>query len=404
MLTYPNWIQKPCGVRVQHDPILKISNLETYLVSSYIEHRRKIKEIHTIAIVLRNKSTGYHCLLCCKGKNVSIPAKYSIHSDHFGFKYGTAEITCQLPKICPKPTHVSITSRSLKKDGSLQNIHTFQPIGNQQTQREFPYEFTVCISTMFDYGNVLMLVQAMEMFKILGAQKVAIYKTSCHPVTQKVLDYYVDQTFVEIIPWHIASYINVSRGWNSSVSSGDLHYFGQTAALNDCVYRYMYQSRYIVMVDLDEFILPLNLNNWSELLPILEKKYSQNVGFEFESFFFPTSITDLTPDYLPNSWKNVMGVNILEHVYRLVNYPKANPFKVIVNPRLVFRTTVHGLLRSVNNSIRVDSNIAHLYHIRNVSSEIMLKYFIEQDTRLRDYADSLIPAVSKVLQQVLDII
>ncbi|XP_060779330.1 beta-1,4-galactosyltransferase galt-1 isoform X4 [Neoarius graeffei] len=393
-----------CGVSVNNDPIVKVSNLKTYMVGSYIEHRHVVKMIQTIAIVLRSENTNYHCLLCCNGQNVSVPAAYEIHSDHFGFEYGTADITCEIPETCPTPTHVAITSPSPKENGSLLDVHAFQPVRNQQKLEVFPYEFTVCISTMFDFVNVLMLVQAMEMFKILGVQKVAIYKTSCDPVTQKVLDYYVRQNFVEIIPWHVSSYIKVSRGWQTSVSPGELHYFGQIAALNDCVYRYMYQSHYVALQDLDEFILPMNLNNWKELLSELERKYSQSVGFEFENNFFPLSIKDPRPEYSPDSWKKVTGVNILDHIYRLSNDPtKFNDFKVIVNPRLVFQTTVHGFLQSVNGSVRVNHAIARKYHLRNITNTDVVTHSRIQDTRLREFADRLIPAVSEVLRKALDI-
>ncbi|XP_017321843.1 uncharacterized protein LOC108264630 isoform X1 [Ictalurus punctatus] len=394
----------PCGVPVQNDPIIKVNNLKTYLVGSYVEHRQEVKMIKTIAIVLRSETTKYNCLLCCSGQTTSVPAMYNIHSDHFGFEYGTADITCQLPENCETPTHVAITSRSSNKDGSSQDIHTFQPVRNQQKQEVFPYEFTVCISVMYDYDNVLELVQAMEMFKILGVQKVAIYKTSCLPKTQKVLDYYIKQNFVELIPWKVNSYIKVSRGWQKSVSSGELHYYGQIAALNDCVYRYMYQTRYVALQDLDEIILPMNLKNWTELLPELERKYNQIGGFEFENNYFPLSITDSSPKYSPDSWKKVTGVNILQHIIRISNDPtKFNNFKVIVNPRLVFQTTVHGLLQTVRNSVRVDPHIARMYHMRSIPREIWVTRSQIQDTHLRDYADSLIPAVSEVLRQALGI-
>ncbi|GAA6073202.1 uncharacterized protein LOC113634363 isoform X1 [Tachysurus ichikawai] len=154
-------------------------------------------------------------MLCCNGTEASVSATLNIHSDHFDFEYGTADIICQILEVCPTLEHVAINSKSPKETVSLQDIHAFQPVRNQQKQEVFRYEFTVCISAMYDYENVLLLVQAMEMFKILGVQKVAIYKTNCSPVTQKVLDYYISQDFVELIPWSVSSYINLSRGWET---------------------------------------------------------------------------------------------------------------------------------------------------------------------------------------------
>ncbi|XP_047678142.1 beta-1,4-galactosyltransferase galt-1-like isoform X6 [Tachysurus fulvidraco] len=403
---YPHWKKSnllACEGKVKNDPIIKVTNLKTYMVGSYVEHRQEVKRIRTIAIVLLSENAEYQCMLCCNGKNVSVSASLNIHSDHYGFEYGTADIICQIPEECPTPTHVAITPKSPKENGLLQDIHAFQPVRNQQKQEVFPYEFTVCISAMYDYENVLLLVQAMEMFRILGVQKVAIYKTNCSKDTQKVLDYYVSQNFVELIPWSVSSYINVSRGWKKQVSPGELHYFGQIAALNDCLYRYMYKSHYVALQDLDEFILPLNFNNWAELLPELERKYGQEVGFEFENNFFPIYLKDpKSKKYSPDSWKKVPGQNILEYVYKLINDPsKFNNFKVIVNPRLVFETTVHGLLKSMKGTVRVNPEVARMYHIKNFKKEDALTNKIILDTHLRDYADRLIPAVSEVLHIVL---
>ncbi|XP_047678144.1 uncharacterized protein LOC113633961 isoform X2 [Tachysurus fulvidraco] len=399
---YPHWKKSnltACGWKVKYDPIIKVTNVKTYMVGSYVEHRQEVKRIRTIAIVLRSENAEYQCMLCCKGTKVPVSATLNIHSDHFGFEYGTADIICQIPEECPTPTHVAITSKSPKENGLLQDIHAFQPVRNQQKQEVFPYEFTVCISTMYDYENVLLLVQAMEMFRILGVQKVAIYKTSCNNDTQKVLDYYVRKNFVELIPWSVSSYITVSRGWQKWKSPGELHYFGQIAALNDCLYRYMYKSHYVALQDMDEFILPLNLNNWAELLPELEREYGQEVGFEFENNVFPIYLKDpKSKKYSPDSWKKVPGQNILEYVYRLINDPsKFNNFKVIVNPRLVFETTVHGFLKSMTGTVRVNVEVARMYHIKNFTKEDALTDKSILDTHLRDYADRLIPAVSEVL-------
>ncbi|KAG1938681.1 glycosyltransferase family 92 protein [Pimephales promelas] len=275
---YPKPTPKACGVQVEDDPGIKVGSLHTYVIGSYMDHRFNMKQIKMIAIVLRDEKVTYRCVMCCEGRNVTSPAEYTIHYDHFGFEYGTATITCQIHSSCSTPTHVALTASEISD-----SITSFQPIRNRDVPTVFPYSFTVCISVMYDYENVLGLVQAMEMFRLLGAQRVVIYKTNCDSDIQKVLDYYVKSGFVEIIPWTIKKHIDVSNGWRKSDSPGQLHYYGQIPALNDCVYRYMYQSHYLALHDMDEFILPLKVKSWTDLLRELENTYGTNVGFEFEN-------------------------------------------------------------------------------------------------------------------------
>ncbi|ROL52922.1 Beta-1,4-galactosyltransferase galt-1 [Anabarilius grahami] len=374
--------------------MIKVGNLNTYVIGSYMDYRFGEKQIRTIAIVLRKEQVKYSCVMCCEGRNVTSPAEYTIHSDHFGFEYGTATITCHINSPCLIPTHVAITAREISE-----SITSFLPVTNRDVPAVFPYEFTICISVMYDYNNVLNLVESMEMFRLLGAQRVAIYKTNCDSDTQKVLDYYVKRGFVEIIPWTIKEHIKVSSGWRKDLSSGQLHYYGQIPALNDCIYRYMYQSHYVALHDLDELILPLKAKTWTELLPELEKMYGTTVGFEFENNAFPFTAKAHT-DYEQDKWKNVPGTNILNYIERVPNDPKAfNNYKVIVSPRLALKATVHGLLETLNpgpSTVRVSNSIARMYHSKYF--EYPQNTNLIRDDHLWDYAKDLIPAVSKVLQ------
>ncbi len=384
---------KACGVQVKDRPVIKVGHLNTYVIGSYMEHRFGETQIKTIAIVRRSEQATFSCVMCCNGTTVTLSAQYSIHNDHFNFEYGTATITCTIKSTCLTPTHVAITA-----SGASESITSFQPIRNRDVQTTFPYEFTTCISVMYDYKSVLNLVQFMEMFRLLGVQRVVIYKTNCDSDIQKVLDYYEKKGFVEIIPWMIKKHLDVSRGWEINKSPGQLHYFGQIPALNDCVYRYMYQSRYVALHDLDEFILPLKVKTWTELLPELETKYGSDVGFEFENNEFPFN-AKAHADYEQNKWKNIQGVNILNYIDRVPNLPNIfNNYKIIVNPRLVLKATVHGLLESVNGrpTVRVDNAIARMYHFKNFTYPPNTK--LVRDDHLWDYANDSIQAVSKVLQ------
>lgn len=389
--------EKVCGLPKEENPLVHVHDSRTYLVSSYVEHRESHSHIRTIAIVKRTEDVEYSCLFCCDEALRNSTAERDVHSDHFGFPFGTADFLCAVPNTCSSPSHVAIYKHPLGDQKP-----SFLPIQNQQVSHQpFPYQFTVCISVMYDYTNVLQLVQTLEMFKLLGAQHVAIYKSSCNADTQRVLDYYVKAGFVEIIPWPITQYIQVSRGWQPTVSPGDLHYFGQIAALNDCVYRFMYKTQYVVLQDLDEVIVPVIVDSWTELLPRLEEKYGHSVNFEFENHVFRNTMSGGNAAQRPKEWKGIEGVDILDHIWREPNDPNAfNNFKVIVNPRTVYRTTVHGILSGDNPGVRVDHYVARMYHIRAPWRKDVENDKLIRDERLWHYAPRLIPAVSEVLSKM----
>ncbi|KAG7261725.1 hypothetical protein CRUP_036502 [Coryphaenoides rupestris] len=276
-------------------PLVAVTGTNTLLLSAYLDLRNSWQEVRVISVVLRSEQAAYRCLLCCQGQ-LHITTGYAhVHEDHFGFDYGTADIFCSLPAGCPDPSHVA-------------------PIRD-----DFAHNFTVCLSTMFNFSNVLQLVQSMEMLRLLGVSRVVVYKTSCSADTQKLLDYYEHTGFMEIIPWTVSGRLLVSWGWRPEVSPGQLHYHGQIPALNDCVYRYMYRTRYLGLHDMDEIILPQTVDSWNEMLPLLESLHGADRGFMFENFVFPTSVG---------------GVDILQHLHH--EPPDALTFtnvKVVVDPR-----------------------------------------------------------------------
>ena len=70
----------------------------------------------------------------------------------------------------------------------------------------------------------------------------------------------VSSGLVEVIPWTISKHLNVSHSWQPARSPGDIQYYGQIPALTDCLYRYMYQSKYVSLQDIDELILPQSVD------------------------------------------------------------------------------------------------------------------------------------------------
>ncbi|XP_041849972.1 uncharacterized protein LOC121645548 [Melanotaenia boesemani] len=377
-----------------------VNQTKTLLISAYLEHRTEEKEVRVISVVLRSQAVAYICILLCQGLGYISEGVSHIHSDHFGFPYGTADIMCPLPMGCQTPSHIAVTTVVPKDEDKLE----FLEIQNQHPKSDsFPYNFTVCLSTMYDFTNVLQLVQSLEMFQLLGVDKVVVYKTNCSAETQLILDYYTHKGLLEVIPWSLSRFLKVSRGWLPEHGPGELHYFGQIPALTDCLYRYMYRSKYVAMQDIDELILPQSVNSWLELLPLLEKKYGLDKCYKFENNVFPNNapLPLPTPQTLPpqGCWENIPGVNILAHLYQepASTQSQFNNFKIIISPRAVFTPT--GVLTPENICTWVDRNIARLYHKRAQKQTRLTPDQLIYDGRLLSYSAPLVPAVNTVLKE-----
>ncbi|XP_032400722.1 uncharacterized protein LOC116707479 isoform X1 [Xiphophorus hellerii] len=414
VLTYT--LQQPVGSAVvqnqtagttvlkgQSAHLIGVGGSKALLVSAFLEHRTKPKKVLVVAIMFRQEKVSLQCrLLCSEQRHVS-RASVDIHWDHFGFPYGTADVSCPLPPACQAPTHVAVTSAAARNRDKADL--EFLEVQNQKELNVFPYNFTSCFSTMYNYTNILQLVQTVEMLQLLGVNRIVIYKTNCSVETQRVLDYYTDKGLVEVVPWSLSEYLKVSRRAKPDQDPGDIHYFGQIPALNDCLYRSMYRSKYVALHDPDELILPQTVDSWSELLPLLEKRHGADRCFYFKNNWFPTEFTlpPPPPNVLParGLWRNVSGANVLTHLYSEPVKPKRafNNFKTITNPRSVFVVTVHGVLRSQKSCAWVDRTVARMYHTKVRGQTGLKAQQLIYDGRLLSYSGRLTSAVSAVLRE-----
>ncbi|KAM3615808.1 uncharacterized protein V6R79_008209 [Siganus canaliculatus] len=396
-----------CGVGRIVPPGQKVvvNKTKTLMISAYQEHRTERREVRIIAVVLRSESVAYHCFLCCQDQLHVSEGFTTIHSDHFGFAYGTADIMCPIPPGCESPSYIALTSSASELQDQF--YEEFMEVKNQKVKTDsFPYNFTVCLSTMFDFTNVLQLVQSLETMKLLGVNRVVVYRTSCSQETQRVLDYYTRKGLVEVVPWSFSGFMNVSRSWLPELYPGDLHYYGQIPALNDCIYRYMYRTKFIALHDMDELILPQTVYSWLEMIPLLEKIHGVDQAYAFQNFVFPNTLSLPVPtsdSLAPQtrccpSWQFVPGVNILSHLYHEPDFSETfSNFKIIVSPRLVFTTSVHGILHPQICCAWVQSDVARMYHTRDPRQSDVTHDKLIYDGRLLIYSLNFTSSVNTVL-------
>ncbi|XP_010131163.1 PREDICTED: UPF0392 protein F59C6.8-like [Buceros rhinoceros silvestris] len=385
-----------CRGKITNSTITPLKDNRTLIVSPYFDDRES-KVTRVIGIVHHEDVKQLYCWFCCqpRGQIYVSKAKIDVHSDRFGFPYGAADIVCLEPQDCD-PAYVSMHH---SPHGSIEQLPRFE-IKNRKAGAS-SVDFTVCISTMFgNYNNVLQFVQSVEMYKILGVQKVVIYKNNCSHLMEKVLKFYMDEGTVEIIPWPINSYLRVSPKWHFMQDGTHIGYYGQITALNDCIYRSRQRSKFVVLTDADEIILPRKHPDWKTMMTSLQEQNPGAGVFLFENHIFPKTVS--TDVFNISSWNAVPGVNILQHVHREPDRRDViNPKKMIIDPRKVIQTSVHSVLQAYGNSVSVPMDVALIYHCRVPLQGSLPRESLIRDTTLWRYNSSLIMNVNKVLDQTV---
>ncbi|XP_070614796.1 uncharacterized protein [Erythrolamprus reginae] len=386
---------RSCRGELVNGTITALKHNKTLVVSLYHDGRQQ-NLTRAIAMVHYKKIQDLYCWFCCsRSKRISVVrASVDIHPERFGFPVGAADIVCLEPKGC-FPQYISIHPST---KGSVAELPWFE-INNRIARTSFVMEYTVCLSVMPEnYDNALQFVQSMEMYKTLGAKKVYLYKMNCSSLMDQILHLYVQEGIVEVIPWPITSYLRLPSFWYSYQDWG----YGKITILNDCLYRNMYQSKYVVFNDINEIILPLKHPNWKTMIDSLE---DQNPGvgiFFFESHFFSQNVFSALDKFNITLWKTIPGVNILRHVYREPNKPQINILKkMIVNPRSVVQTSSHSVLKGYGQTLEVSRDVGILYNCRKHRENEFGEHYLVRDAAIWRFNVSLISNVNKVFNQVL---
>ena len=179
--------------------------------------------------------------------------------------------------------------------------------------------------------------------------------------------------------------------WKNFEVHRPLHYYGQLVLITDCLYRSMYEVDYLVMMDLDEMILPVNQNSWAELVTVLEKKGSYAAYSFLNRFFAPPSHFDSSPDFnVTTGLDSETATYYDESEAKVAGYFKGKEVpayfsrtqevecyfnhgaktKLFMNPRRLVRATVHEACESVRRFqpvYRVPADIAISAHYRDTT-------------------------------------
>lgn len=228
-----------------------------------------------------------------------VPGKISIIWGHHRKKYSACFI------LCPITHEVNLLNKNDVKSPSFVSVIPFLsnqsystnilPVLNSENGGTGTYEVKkknlgVCVKPVHsNYNQTQNLIEFIEFNKILGATKFTFYNLTMSDDIDCILNFYKNyDNSVQVMQWDLPK----------NEPNLDLHDTGGLAARNDCVYRNMNNFRYLMMTDLDEFIIPRQhkyitemLDHLNEMkLDVRHKSSAANSGsiasYNFKNAFF----------------------------------------------------------------------------------------------------------------------
>ena len=280
------------------------------------------------------------------------------------------------------------------------------PVLAPHTSHHKHINFTVCVTPLnFHFNNVHQLVEMVEVNRILGAGKVVFYNHTSGPDVDRLLAMYVRQGVVDVIPWKVPVAVNT---WPRDPDiEPQIHYFGQVVALNDCLYRYMFTSAYIVFTDLDEFIVPRAERTWPEMMaaPSLPC-YSTNGAYVFQNTFFRTDWPDDEDTLHDQDVVRLKLLTLLKTSRETYVWPHYARSKYMVSPRLVVQAGIHFVFEFIDNfsvmQCEVPSSVGLLHHYRLWEDEGS-KPPSTHDTYMYRYRHRIVGAVDTALHELTNV-
>ncbi len=145
--------------------------------------------------------------------------------------------------------------------------------------RQKKVKFTVCGPPInHSYNNVTRIVEFIEVNILFGAGRFVFYNFSIGPEVEAILKEYVKEGLVEMVQWPLPNSSNTvnTKNTNDDKNILNMHYYAQLAAINDCLYRNIYRSAYIIYADMDEVLVPRKGTTWDDVLRFIARDYKNS--------------------------------------------------------------------------------------------------------------------------------
>ncbi|XP_036338564.1 uncharacterized protein LOC118748296 [Rhagoletis pomonella] len=307
-----------------------------------------------------------------------------------------------LPLRQTPPRAVSLVARFCDTASNMLRVLYEHPAAN-----ETQHGFAVCVKGL-DYLYDDMgprLVEWLELQRLLGARKVITYKLVLHPNLARVLQHYVAEGFVELLPLSLGSEMADLPHYLHDYLHSDIanKRLNELVPYNDCFYRNMYKYAYIAVVDVDEVIMPLgNSISWQQLIETALRRRTEDCPRGYASVCVRNAIFPINTMNYTETTTAQSHMFLLQHVHRLNRTGEVNDaVKCFHNTSEVLTLHNHYHIARLEgcHSFHFEPVEAQLQHYR-LLEETAAQAALTRDESIYRYKDALVRNVEAVLRQL----
>ncbi|GMT18969.1 hypothetical protein PFISCL1PPCAC_10266, partial [Pristionchus fissidentatus] len=234
-------------------------------------------------------------------------------------------------------------------------------------RRENKAKVAVCVKGL-DFQEDLSsnLIEWIEWQFLFGADTITLYVYSVSPATERVLRWYESQGRIELIwidlPGEDSPHIPISRSLYMKRNRQQKRRH-ELIPYNDCLYRHLNSHEFVLIVDIDEIIVPLEHDNWVDLLNDAESSAKDRVISSISMrnvFKFPRNETRENSEILPLYSNRIRS----EKTSKRGDYGKS--FSSTLTVATVFNHfALHRLTHNVSHTLHLPEHSALKLHYKS---------------------------------------
>lgn len=303
-------------------------------------------------------------------------------------------ISCPVINYNKIPHYVTLTKDPCNIIKSISQLKLINYVENENINN-----FTICVKNLnFKQNMTNELIQWIEIHRILGANNIFFYTENITKPVDSLLNKYIkqnDKNF-KIIRKNAPKQLN--KYDNNAYTSIWQRRRDYLVTYNDCFYQNIHNTKYVILVDLDEIIIPNFVKTWNELfdqfLQQFEHKYA---SFMIQNLYY----------FLPASQNNnsshfyLLNKNINRSKYFSPNGESGKSFMSTQYSLTVFNHyTFESLIPGISRTYFVPHEQVQLNHYRyynnkcpyDITYNECKKYYRyrKRDTILLKYRQQLI--------------